>query len=65
MKKIQWYQYFAIGAYVSGWLAKATMLQEGEKVPVITAEERAELGHGLVELINQMLGGKDGDIRID
>jgi len=65
MKKISWYQYFAIGAFVAGWVGRALALQPGESAPVITKEERAELGHGLIELINSMLGGEDGDIRID
>ena len=63
--KIKWYQYFSIGAFVAGWLAKALAVQPGEKKPTITAAERAELGHGLVEMINSMLGGEDGDITIE
>ena len=55
--KIKWYQYFAIGAFVAGWLVKALALQPGEAQPIITPEERAELGHGLIEMINNMLGG--------
>lgn len=55
--KIKWYQYFSIGAFVSGWLARATMKLPGEEKPRITAEERQELGDGLVIMINQMIGG--------
>ena len=63
--KIKWYQYFAIGAYVAGWVARALVVKDGETAPTITADERAELGHGLVDMLNQMIGGDDGDIRID
>ncbi len=57
MKKIKWYQYFAVGAFVSGWLARATMVLPGEDRPRITPEERQELGDGLILMINDMLGG--------
>ena len=56
MKKIKWYQYFGIGAYVAGWLARAIALQPGETKPVITKEEQTELANGLIRMIADMIG---------
>ena len=61
--KIKWYHYVSIGSFVAGWLVRATMEKRDatgqvvEKKNVITETERAELGHALVEMINEMLGG--------
>jgi hypothetical protein len=55
MKKIEWYQYFGIGAYVAGWLANASQRQAGEEKPVITKAEQQELANGLIMMISQMI----------
>lgn len=56
MKKIKWYQYFGIGAYVAGWVARSLALQPGEEKPVITKEEQTELAQGLITMISDMIG---------
>ena len=59
--KIEWYQYFSIGAYVAGWLARAAVKMPGEEKAVITKEEQQELAAGLIMMVSQMI---DEDIEI-
>ena len=54
MRKIKWYQYFGIGAYVAGWMSRSIALQPGEEKPVITEAELKELVNGLADLIGEM-----------
>jgi len=45
MKKLQWWQYFAVGSFIAGWLARA--LPDGE----ISREEVDELLNGIFDML--------------